>query len=178
MNTTDDDTWLDSFPIDRLDMPLPFDTTLQAKPAYWGIVDPTHLPGYGLEVELTARTGSTPLQTWTITATNPSDGTAYDTQINSLLLMPMRSGAIHGDRMHDGHTDANRRGSGSLCWATIVAPSKYPLSLGDIAPGGSGSVSFTVRFDHCSARARFVLRAPWSSAVYETGVLVAKDLQP
>lgn len=31
----DDDTWLDSFPISRLDLPLPFDTALQAKPAYW-----------------------------------------------------------------------------------------------------------------------------------------------
>jgi endo-1,4-beta-xylanase len=40
----DDNTWLDSFPISRLDLPLPFDTRLQAKPAYWGIVDPTKLP--------------------------------------------------------------------------------------------------------------------------------------
>jgi endo-1,4-beta-xylanase len=40
----DDNTWLDSFPIHRLDLPLPFDTRLQAKPAYWGIVDPTQLP--------------------------------------------------------------------------------------------------------------------------------------
>jgi endo-1,4-beta-xylanase len=39
----DDNTWLDSFPINRLDLPLPFDTRLQAKPAYWGIVDPTEL---------------------------------------------------------------------------------------------------------------------------------------
>jgi endo-1,4-beta-xylanase len=37
----DDNTWLDSFPITRLDLPLPFDTRLQAKPAYWGIVDPS-----------------------------------------------------------------------------------------------------------------------------------------
>jgi endo-1,4-beta-xylanase len=37
----DDNTWLDNFPIRRLDLPLPFDTRLQAKPAYWGIVDPT-----------------------------------------------------------------------------------------------------------------------------------------
>jgi len=40
----DDNTWLDSFPINRLDLPLPFDTRLQAKPAYWGIVDPSKLP--------------------------------------------------------------------------------------------------------------------------------------
>ena len=36
----DDNTWLDSFPINRLDYPLLFDTHLQAKPAYWGVVDP------------------------------------------------------------------------------------------------------------------------------------------
>jgi endo-1,4-beta-xylanase len=35
----DDDTWLDSFPVTRKDAPLLFDVRLQAKPAYWGIVD-------------------------------------------------------------------------------------------------------------------------------------------
>ena len=35
----DDDTWLSTFPITRLDRPLLFDDTLQAKPAYWGVVD-------------------------------------------------------------------------------------------------------------------------------------------
>lgn len=37
----DNDTWLDSFPVVRTDYPLPFDMQLQAKPAYWGVVDPT-----------------------------------------------------------------------------------------------------------------------------------------
>ncbi|GGK90245.1 beta-xylanase [Sphaerisporangium melleum] len=40
----DDDTWLSSFPITRLDPPLLFDDELQAKPAYWGVVDPARLP--------------------------------------------------------------------------------------------------------------------------------------
>ncbi|HVQ95427.1 MAG TPA: endo-1,4-beta-xylanase [Mycobacteriales bacterium] len=40
----DDGTWLKSFPISRLDQPLLFDEDLQAKPAYWGIVDPSRLP--------------------------------------------------------------------------------------------------------------------------------------
>ncbi len=39
----DDHTWLKSYPITRLDLPLPFDERLQAKPAYWGIVDPSRL---------------------------------------------------------------------------------------------------------------------------------------
>jgi endo-1,4-beta-xylanase len=40
----DDTTWLRTFPITREDKPLPFDDELQAKHAYWGIVDPLRLP--------------------------------------------------------------------------------------------------------------------------------------
>lgn len=39
----DDNTWLSTFPIPRLEAPLLFDDLLQAKPAYWGIVDPRRL---------------------------------------------------------------------------------------------------------------------------------------
>jgi len=34
----DDNTWLDTFPVTRKDAPLLFDTRLQAKSAYWGVV--------------------------------------------------------------------------------------------------------------------------------------------
>lgn len=40
----DDTSWLKTFPITRDDKPLPFDEASQAKPAYWGIVDPAQLP--------------------------------------------------------------------------------------------------------------------------------------
>jgi endo-1,4-beta-xylanase len=40
----DDDTWLSTFPITRLNAPLLFDVNLQAKPAYWAVVDP-HFSG-------------------------------------------------------------------------------------------------------------------------------------
>lgn len=40
----DDHTWLKTFPIARLDLPLLFDEQLQAKYAYWGVVDPSRLP--------------------------------------------------------------------------------------------------------------------------------------
>ena len=98
----DDNTWLDSFPINRLDLPLPVDRRLQAKPASWGFVAPTHLPGYGLEVALTWRSGPPGSQTWTITATNPSEATAYDMQINRLFLIPMRADDddLRGERGH------------------------------------------------------------------------------
>lgn len=39
---SDDDTWLDNFPVkNRLNAPMLFDRNLQAKPAYWAIVDPS-----------------------------------------------------------------------------------------------------------------------------------------
>jgi endo-1,4-beta-xylanase len=40
----DDHTWLTNRPITRVDLPLLFDQQLQAKYAYWGIVDPGVLP--------------------------------------------------------------------------------------------------------------------------------------
>lgn len=42
----DDHTWLKTWPIRRINLPLLFDENLQAKYAYWGIVDPSfeHLP--------------------------------------------------------------------------------------------------------------------------------------
>lgn len=42
--SADDGTWLKDFPIPRLDLPLLFDEELQAKPAYWGVVDRSKLP--------------------------------------------------------------------------------------------------------------------------------------
>ncbi|MDA8350589.1 MAG: endo-1,4-beta-xylanase [Pseudomonadota bacterium] len=181
----DDNTWLDSFPINRLDAPLPFDQLLQAKPAYWGIVDPTQLPGYGLTLALTGQSGSKRSgETWTITATNPGEGTAYGVQIDGLAL---------------------RQVAGRPCRVSITPPSSYPVVLGDVAGGGMASASFTVQF-HCGERRRrgrdfagrghddrghddrgdregddaprFILRAPWSANVYETGTLVQKDVQP
>jgi endo-1,4-beta-xylanase len=41
---SDANTWLKTFPFPRLDQPLLFDELLQAKPAYWGVVDPSRLP--------------------------------------------------------------------------------------------------------------------------------------
>ncbi len=67
----DDDTWLDGFPVTRTDYPLPFDMGLQAKPAYWGIVDPTHLPGLWTEVRGHQQDGAArDARVWTVTATN------------------------------------------------------------------------------------------------------------
>ncbi len=40
----DDHTWLSTWPINRINLPLLFDKDLQAKWAYWGIIDPSRLP--------------------------------------------------------------------------------------------------------------------------------------
>jgi endo-1,4-beta-xylanase len=40
----DDRTWLTHYPVVRPNWPLLFDARLQAKPAFWGIVDPQRLP--------------------------------------------------------------------------------------------------------------------------------------
>lgn len=147
----DDDTWLDTTPVTRTDYPLPFNMQLQAKPAYWGIVDPTQLPGYGLRFSLSAANTGKNTQTWTITATNGPVGPAYATTIASLSLNQI---------------------AGRRCTPTIAAPSSYPIVLGDIAAGGSATAAFTVDFSACQPDARFVLNMPWTSSVYHTGTFL------
>ncbi|HZD48186.1 MAG TPA: endo-1,4-beta-xylanase, partial [Silvibacterium sp.] len=149
----DDDTWLDSFPVARTDYPLPFNMELQAKPAYWGIVDPTQLPGYGLKFSLTGNTGSGDARVITLTATNGEAGPAYSTQITSLTL---------------------RQIFGRPCSAVVTPPTAFPVVLGDIAAGGTASSTFTINFAGCDRFATFALIAPWSSATYHTGTFVTE----
>jgi endo-1,4-beta-xylanase len=149
----DDDTWLDSFPIDRLDAPLPFDTELQAKPAYWGIVDPTQLPGYGLSFSVSDDKGTQhDTREFIVTATNGDVGIAYATQINGFTLQQF---------------------GGERCRPVVTPPSGYPIVLGDLAVGGTASATFTISFDHCGDFADFVLSVPWTSATYDTGTFVS-----
>jgi len=147
----DDDTWLDGFPVTRTDYPLPFDMNLQAKPAYWGIVDPTQLPGYGLKWAVSGRSGPRDARVWTITATNGDAGPAYATEISSFTL---------------------RQIEGRPCSPAVTAPGAYPVSLGDIPTSGSASASFTIDFAGCGPFARFALSMPWTSSTYHTGTFV------
>ena len=129
---------------------------LQAKPAYWGIVDPTQLPGYGLKFSLTGNTGTgntgnDNARVITLTATNGEAGPAYSTQISSLTL---------------------RQIFGRPCSVVVTPPSAFPVVLGDIAAGGTASSTFTINFAGCDRFAAFALIAPWSSATYHTGTFV------
>ena len=150
----DDDTWLDSFPVTRTDYPLPFDMQLQAKPAYWGIVNPdgNGVPGYGLKFALTGVSGSRTSQTWTITATNGDVGPAYTTLITGLTLKQL---------------------TGAPCSATITAPGgAFPVALGDIPTSGTATAHFSMTFKGCGPLATFVVQAPWTQATYHTGTLL------
>ena len=160
----DDNTWLSNFPIARLDEPLPFDQRLQAKPEYYGMVDPTQLPGFGLSFALTSQTGPSSARVFTIMATNPSSGIAYNTQLTSFTLT--RDGRRHDD---DGDHDGDR--DDQPCVPQVVSPTTFPASLGDIPAGGSATISVTVNFGTCSKHAHFDLSAPWSMATWQTGRL-------
>jgi endo-1,4-beta-xylanase len=149
----DDDTWLSTFPCNHLDEPLPFNSGLQAKPAYWGIVDPTQLPGYGLKFSVSSKTGTTGgARTWTVTAANPSSGPAYGTQITGFTLTQT---------------------GGAACAPVVTPPGSYPVLLGDIAGGSSANASFAINFAGCSSISRFTLTMPWNFAVYSVGALVS-----
>ena len=143
----DDDTWLDSFPVARTDYPLPFNMQLQAKPAYWGIVDPTQLPGYGLSFTGAIQQSGPNTLTLTLTATNGSAGPAYNTLINNFNF---------------------RQTQGRRC-QPVVTPSTFPVPLGDIAISASASAKFTIDFAGCSEFSGFRLQVPWSASTYETG---------
>lgn len=145
----DDDTWLDGFPVSRTDYPLPFDMKLQAKPAYWGIVDPSHLPGYGMTFSLATAPGAIGrTRVFTVTATNGDVGPAYATQINALTFTQI---------------------AGQACTPKVTSASGLPAVLGDIAAGASASAMFNVDFSGCQGVVRFTVSAPWTSAVYDTG---------
>ena len=144
----DDDTWLDSFPVSRTDYPLPFDMNLQAKPAYWGIVDETKLPGYGMTFSTGVTAGQQDTRVITLTATNGSAGTAYATQINGFTLS---------------------EDSGHSCTPTVTAPGAFPILLGDIPANSTANVSFTISLEGCNPHSEWEVSVPWSSSVYETG---------
>ncbi len=147
----DDDTWLDGFPVARTDYPLPFDMGLQAKPAYWGIVDPSQLPGAGMTFSDSIVAGTQGTYTVTITATNGSVGPAYATLIKSFGLTQI---------------------SGQTCTPTITPPGSYPIALGDIPTSGSASAAFVVNVTGCDPTSQFILAMPWSSSVYDTGTFI------
>src|SRR5258708_39490843 len=124
---------------------------LKAKPAYWGIVDPTKLRGYGMTFASSSKASTSNTRILTVTATNGNVGPAYATMINGFTL---------------------KQTSGPACTPKVTAPSGYPIALGDIPASGSASASFTVNITGRSPLSQFTLSVPWSSAVYDAGTFV------
>lgn len=151
----DDDTWLDSFPISRLDMPLPFDTALQAKPAYYGIIDePTMLPGFNLSFDIPSKSGPRTANAWTVRALDGGPGTAYTVTITGFTL---------------ASSDPRRP-----CTPTITpAP---PVSLGDVPEGGSASTPFTINFAGCSGFVSGTLSWSAANGAYTGKLLVTSQV--
>ena len=145
---SDDHTWLTS--ATKVDAPLLFDISGHAKPAYWGIVDPSKLPGASLTGSLTSKSGPPNARVWTLTLSNPGLGTAYGAQLSKPVLTPM---------------------NGAAC--TPVVGGTFPITLGDIASGASMNTAVTIDFTGCSPFAMFGANIPFSSTSgLNTGTIV------
>ena len=86
--TADDHTWLSTFPITRLDMPLLFDQQLLAKDAYWGVVDPLQLPGADISLTGSADSNSAvrgQSLTYVLTATNNGPDPAASLSLTDII---------------------------------------------------------------------------------------------
>lgn len=135
----DNHTWLSSG--SRAEAPLLFDVNLQAKPAYWGIVDPSKLPGASLSGSIAGKAGTADARVWTLSFSNPGPGTAYGVRLMGLTL---------------------RQTGGAAC--TPVVKTSFPVALGDIAAGTSASTGVTIDFSGCVATASFAVDAPFNAA--------------
>ncbi|MEO8593733.1 MAG: endo-1,4-beta-xylanase [Candidatus Solibacter sp.] len=136
---SDDHTWLTS--ATKIDAPLLFDVYMHAKPAYWGIVDPTRLPGASLTGSLDSKSGPQNARVWTIMLSNPGLGTAFGAQISKPVLTQT---------------------SGAAC--TPVVTGTFPITVGDIVSGSSASRAVTIDFTGCPALAAFKVTIPFSSS--------------
>jgi endo-1,4-beta-xylanase len=149
----DDHTWLTNGT--KVDAPLLFDQGLQAKPAYWGIVDPTQLPGSALTGSIASKTGTQNSRVWTIRLSNPGPGTATGAQFTGFTLT---------------------QSSGAACTPVVVPPAAFPIALGDIAAGGAASAAFTIDFTGCAALARFSLNVPFAATLgANTGAVIRNN---
>jgi hypothetical protein len=82
---------------------------------------------------ISAKSGPSNARVWTVTITNTGAGTAASARINSLALTQT---------------------GGAACTPSIIGPS-FPLTIGNIAPGGSLTGNLTLNFTGCPANARF-----------------------
>jgi endo-1,4-beta-xylanase len=135
----DNHTWLTSGT--RAEAPMLFDQSLKAKPAYWGVVDPSQLPGINLTGSIATKAGTADARIWTLSFANAGPGTAYGVRLAGLTL---------------------RQTGGAAC--TPVVKTAFPVALGDIAAGATASTGVTIDFTGCPALAAFAIDAPFNAA--------------
>lgn len=135
----DNHTWLTTG--SRAEAPMLFDLSLKAKPAYWGVVDPSKLPGANLTGSIATKTGTPDARVWTLNFSNAGPGTAYGVRLAGLTL---------------------RQTGGTAC--TPVVRSSFPVQLGDITAGTTASTGITIDFTGCPALAAFAVEAPFNAA--------------
>ncbi len=95
--TSDDTSWLKTFPVVRDNKPLLFDERLQAKLAYWAVVDPSELPVQPKSRNITKRpsTGAfNTLQDWTAIAPIPLDSSNGSPLLGEFRVL-WSVGALH-----------------------------------------------------------------------------------
>ena len=145
----DDDTWLDSFPVTRTDYPLPFDHGLQAKPAYWGIVDPDEVAGI--------RTDVSRFQPRRAPEYAHADCDGDERQ---------RGDGV-GNADHRVQADATL---GAVVHAGCDCSERVPDFAGDLPAGGTASVKFKISLTaNCNPNAQWTITALWTANTYETG---------
>lgn len=87
-----------------------------------------------LSALVTGKAGEQSARQWTVTIANGSHCPALAARIDDLQL---------------------KQTSGITCTPVRVAPAAFPVIVGDIPPGASGSGSVTFNFSGCAASARF-----------------------
>ena len=83
-----------------------FPFSSQAKPAYWGIVDPKQLPGYGLSFAISSETDDAVAQVWTVTATNGDVGPAHLTRKYRFHIVRVTN--LVGQRLTPSQSESRR----------------------------------------------------------------------
>src|SRR5271157_789555 len=94
-----------------------------------------------LSGSITAKTGSTGARSWTI-------------QVNNTGTAPANAAEIQGI----GFVQT----SGTACTPTVTSPA-FPISLGNIAAGGSASSNIVINFNSCSGSPQFTVNIPLSA---------------
>ncbi|HKX31914.1 MAG TPA: endo-1,4-beta-xylanase, partial [Blastocatellia bacterium] len=131
----DDNTWLKTFPITRLDLPLLFDESLKAKHAYWGVVDPLQLPGADVMTSLSAETANVPSSgtaSYTITVLN----NGRDAAANVSMLDSIPAGTVFQSLTAPAGWSCNTPAAGS--------GGQVACTTGSLASGASAQFKLAV----------------------------------